>query len=464
MPINIPGYNAPARWALQHAREERKPKMAQSIFRAPAPAQPVEMENNKDPRIGMRLKWLQNQQAESEKDQLGQAIGGSIRDFGISLLSNMGPRPQGTSSLLGNLGEAAAVGASRYQAHKDQAKVNAQEGRMMEAMQDPALLEGLTESQKRLVQALPPAAGLQALLGMQEPQDLEKVENPAQGTLDWYDNRGNLIRQTALPQAPQRQFVQSQDGTTGAVVDLTTGNVESTVELGEAAPDYQYITQDGAINVMEGQDLVKRIKLPEQGLRRGTEEYGKNLLSMNKDFRSLTPVKTWDETQVQIESAQKAYDNNQVYNNPQAQLQMVIAFAKILDPNSVVREGEIHIQTSASSLKDQLEIAFKQVSEGAVVSNFMMDNLLLGIEEVGKSRYDNYARAVAEMQPLYNAAGVGADDLGLIFGDVSEPEWMMRERPQTPQGIMNFGDFSPMASDATNIGGTSSVFNLGGGR
>ena len=466
MPINLPGYNAPVQaWALQEARERRKGEMASSISqpRYVQHAEPVEMKNNQDPRIGQRLKWLQGQQAESEKDMVGDAIGGSIRDFGISLLSNMGPRPQGTSSLSGNIGEAIAHGAANYQAHKDHAKVAMQEGRMADALNDPVLTEHLTDPQRRLIEALPPAAGLQLLAGMMENQDtdLKEIRNEAEGTLDWYDNRGNLVRRTSLPAAPQRQFVQSADGTSGAVVDLTTGNVETEVNLGEKAPDYQYITEGNTINVMEGEDLVKRIALPPQGLRHGTAEYGGEILKANKDFRSLRPVKVWDETQVQIESAQRAYANNEVYGNPQAQLQMVIAFAKILDPESVVREGEVHIQTSAASLADKINMAYKQATEGAVVSSHMMDNLLLGIEEVGKSRYDNYMRAVQQMAPIYQQQQIRPSDLSLVIGDVEEPEWMMRGGAQamTPAGMMDFGDFQPPAADATSTG---KYYGIGG--
>lgn len=447
-----PRFNYTPRWVLDSMK---KPDPPVSSIRQPAPplrADPVEMQNHPDPMIGQRLKWLKMERAEDEEEMVGQALGSSIRNFGISLLSNMGPRPQGTGSLWGDLGDAIAVGAASYQDAKDRARADMQEGRMMEALQDPKLLAPLTESQRRLVGALPPAAGLQMLAGMVGPQELQKVENPAEGTLDWYDPLGNLVKRTSLPQAPQRQLVQSADGTSAGIVDLTTGEVEGEINLGEKEPEYTYQQDGNRINVLSDGDLVRSIMLPAQGLQRGSAEYGQQLLSMNKDFRSLRPVKVWDETQVQIESAQKAYQNNEVYNNPQAQLQMVIAFAKILDPESVVREGEIHIQTSAASLADKINIAYKQAKEGAVVSQQMMDNLLLGIEEVGKSRYDNFIREAATMAPIYQKNQIGRDDIGLIMGDLTEPQWVMRERTRTPVGMMDFGDIQPPAADAMPTG------------
>jgi hypothetical protein len=69
----------------------------------------------------------------------------------------------------------------------------------------------------------------------------------------------------------------------------------------------------------------------------------RNTQPLRKEFRSLQSVKDFETAVPIIKSAQKAPDNG--YGD----LQLIYSVGKLLDPNSVVREGELALTIAAGS-------------------------------------------------------------------------------------------------------------------
>lgn len=130
--------------------------------------------------------------------------------------------------------------------------------------------------------------------------------------------------------------------------------------------------------------------------------------------------------------------------NGPAQVELLYSFVRALDPNSVVREGEVALIQRARSIRQRAEglIAKATRGEAVVVPSSMVDEMAALIEE----RTRNIERYVGDRQKYYEsrARRAGSDPEGLFEGLTPVPDF----------GGGAFGDVRSGSSGASKVRST----------
>ena len=387
------GYNAPA----QHLG--RKPKLPMRRPRFPdLPSlglDPVRMQDHPAPKVE-GLGFLDKLQGFMEGPG-GDATG----NMGLALLQQSGYHPQGTTPTLGEaLGRAGIVGQQTFKEAKEKERQEGYLRKMERTVRDPDLLSSLTPAQRVLVEGLPPAQAMEvmtnAAFSKAEVNRLMAVQDPGSNrTLLVNPITGQTVREVELGEEHGTATFQKLDDGTMVAYDPRIRGDEGPKELFRISPDAQV-------------DVAKRS------------------LELRNQFETKLPVKVWQESEVQLRAAQEAA----AAKNGSADLSLMIAAAKILDPNSVVREGEIGLQDMAASTNDQVRGLAKQwfTNDGRLSDN-MRTNILNTVERTARQRWLAFEQEKAHLAPLFRNLGVRPED---IFGHWSTPTYVTLSQPGAP--------------------------------
>lgn len=123
----------------------------------------------------------------------------------------------------------------------------------------------------------------------------------------------------------------------------------------------------------------------------------KSVQQLRKEFRGLQTVKDYEAVLPLIQSAKTAPDT------PQGDLQLIYTVGKILDPGSVVREGELQLTSSAAPFLQQIiGRARKETGKGRLTPDTRADMLNMlqqrvqGYEQAYTRDFDQYAQYAKE--------------------------------------------------------------------
>jgi hypothetical protein len=390
-----PRFNYTPRWVVdaQKAAEssKRQREMVRSIS-APLPPQlppdKMTMRNNPDPtdRIGSKLGWLGQ---DTEAKQTG------IQQMGLHLLSNMGPRPQGTFDTLSNFAQAAGFGINAYKQAQLENTEKDQLARMTDLQSDPDILATLSPERQKLIQSLPPAKAAEVLTSVM------------------------------FNTADQKSLITQLDPGNNQILLMNplTGDVVRRVPMGKEQKNLSFqTTGDGTLLGLDPQTGEEVVRLS----TKGQDDVATRELELRNNWESKGPVKVWQESEVQLRAAQRAA----AATNGSADLSLMIAAAKILDPNSVVREGEIGLQDMAASKNDQIRGLAKQwFTNDGRLSDTMRTNILNTVERTAQERWNAFEQEKAHLMPIYSQfQGV---DSQRIFGSWTTPSYvtMSNEQP-----------------------------------
>ena len=378
-----PRFNYTPRWVLDAQKLQESRKRKSDTGHSVSPSLPpllsqVEMQNNPDPtgRIGTKLGWLGQ---DTEAKQTG------IQQAGLHLLSTMGPREAGTFDTVGNFANAAAHGINSYKSAQIEGAEKAQLARMASLQQDEDVLAGMTESQRKIFQALPPPAAAELVSSVNFA--------PGESTL-----------------------MQVRDDEAGVVhlVNNRTGQTARDIDISQDKPDLNvHTTADGTMIWSD-----KRTGSVMQTLSPNAQnDDAKAMLELQDGFNSRPEARIWAETLVQLEGAQEAAAKG----DPVADLQLIVAYAKILDPTSVVREGEVTVVRDTGSLPDWLVGRYNKATGEGLIGFQHRKNLLASIERIATKRFKAFERSKAQASPLYEQMGY---DPQKIFGAWTAPTWV----------------------------------------
>lgn len=141
-----------------------------------------------------------------------------------------------------------------------------------------------------------------------------------------------------------------------------------------------------------------------------------NVQELRKEFNALPEVKNYSEYLTQMSKAVRAADT------PQGDLSVIYAFAKAMDPGSVVREGEMDMANSTSSIIQDIARKYGRITAGNRLPPEVRHGLVESVRSAGHGFADSYAqqyRRYAEQAHV-----LGADPIQVVghhLGDAFRP-------------------------------------------
>jgi hypothetical protein len=154
-----------------------------------------------------------------------------------------------------------------------------------------------------------------------------------------------------------------------------------------------------------------------------------NVQELRKEFNALPEVKNYGETLSQMAKALRSP------KGPQGDLAVIYAFAKAMDPGSVVREGEMDMANSTASLISQFKMKYKSFAEGKGLPPEVRHGLIESIRASGRAMNEAYAERYRQYRDQAQALGadpkqVVGNHLGDAFRDLEKNYITTAQRKQ----------------------------------
>ena len=359
----------------------------------------------------------QQQMPGTEEEKKDGLFGGVFADSrrkallaaGLTLMQQSGPRPQGTGSFGEMLANSAMAGIQTYQSSKEQEKALGIQAMLQGALSDPEIMATLTERQKMLL----------PIMAASDPGGAMKLLS---------EDAWSPEKSTVLPGGSQ-------------LVDSATGEILAENEPMPKALSFQKL-EDGTLvglNPMTGEQVMS--------LSAGAQQHqGQKILELQDNFVRRPEAKIWAETAVQLKAAQEAA----AAGDGASDLALMIAAAKVLDPTSVVREGEIALQDLAQSKSELVKGTLRQyLTNNGRLSDVTRRNTLGVVERTAAQRWGAFNRTRDNLRPIYEQMGVDSD---LVFGGWESPTYVT---------ITGGGPRAVGAGIETTVGGPSVNYTFG---
>lgn len=191
----------------------------------------------------------------------------------------------------------------------------------------------------------------------------------------------------------------------------------------------RYATQElGKQGVLDTADIAKTdpqtaLSLTQQGIKPKATGDTKETAALRKEFAQEAQKVGFKEIQNSWNKVQSAGKTGA------GDLTVLYSYIKALDPESVVREGEINLLKAAESVPGNVITAYKRAKEGKAISDELRQELTTEIGHL----YNDKAKQQKELNAFYSglASDMGADPHNVV-GGVGEVK--MLDLPETPAG------------------------------
>ena len=136
---------------------------------------------------------------------------------------------------------------------------------------------------------------------------------------------------------------------------------------------------------------------------------------LRNDFNNLPQVKSWNIIEPVLLSAREASKDT----SGASDLNMIYALGKVLDPNSVVREGELEMAGNTGSLGQKIAGYYKSVAQGGRLTPEIKQDLLKQIESRTFAQRQSYESAKKKYSEIAKKNNIDPNDL--FINTVVEP-------------------------------------------
>lgn len=227
---------------------------------------------------------------------------------------------------------------------------------------------------------------------------------------------------TADQGAVQRQWQLDSAG------PIARAQADAGVQAQLAPAPAQYQTE-GASTKTAAEVLAAAKNGPQNAQNRVTNE-GK----LRDDFNGQQAVKNYKEVVPIIQSIGRASDT------PAGDLNIIYGLGKIMDPNSVVREGELSLAIKAGSPAERLQGIWNYVAGGGRLSQEQRANLLQEAQTRFAAHQDAYNQTSAQFTDIAKRSGL--DPRNIIIG---------LEGPQSTPRVGSAEDYARLPSGSKFI-------------
>ena len=194
-------------------------------------------------------------------------------------------------------------------------------------------------------------------------------------------------------------------------IDINTG--QPVGQISTPSTDNGQIDLKSLLPILQKAQLSKKTGIPIDTLFPEAKDK-KESVALRKEFSSETKNLGFETMRDSWQKVQKAGETGS------GDLTVVYSYIKALDPNSVVREGEINLTKAAESIPSNIIRAYKRAKEGKVLSPEVRNEM---VSEIG-NLYNEKAKQQQELNAFYtglaNDSGIDPND---VIGKIGEIEF-----------------------------------------
>lgn len=249
----------------------------------------------------------------------------------------------------------------------------------------------------------------EALMGAKDPDALVNTLLSS-GDPSLQNAAVNLKVAGMKPQKPEIGRFKVENG---AVIDTATGQIVSgEMKPKDDAPSGYRTAPDGSLQFIPGGPADPALKAKSEGDPKITD-----ISALRKEAASGTNVKKFDDAIGSYQSMLVSASSD----NATSDLDMIYGLAKIMDPESVVREGEFETVRNSSSIPNQIKGYWEFLLKGKGKLDAATRQEILGI---AANRLNAYRGEAVSGMDRYKAI---AEKQGI------DPSLIVREFPEVPQ-------------------------------
>lgn len=213
--------------------------------------------------------------------------------------------------------------------------------------------------------------------------------------------RGSGMGSRVIAQGPPKQEYRTLSPEEATARGLTGGSV------------YQ-ISPTGQISAVSGTGSAGSTRKSEAELRK---EF--NGLAEVKNFRT---VKSQGETILRLARDQAGRIKNGQPATPQNDISMIFSYMKMLDPTSVVREGEFATAQNAAGVPDRIINAYNKAREGVLMNARQRQEMVNAARQVFLAARGTYNSRADEFRSYAEDYEVDPDRVARTDNDVTKPK------------------------------------------
>lgn len=232
------------------------------------------------------------------------------------------------------------------------------------------------------------------------------VDKDGQPYMYVLDDAGNEKRISA---GAKPDWVATDLGGTTQFVNRNTLPTGGATFAKTVSPDTIYsgdITKRGQDITIRGQNMSDA-RARESTAVAASNAAGGKVAELRKEFNSLPQVKSYGEVQPVLQSAREALGND----TAAADLNLIYAAAKIMDPNSVVRESETSMVVGSGSPAQRMLGQFNYVAGGGRLTPQARKNLMAEVESRARGYESGYKAARKAYEGVAAKHGLPADEV-----------------------------------------------------
>jgi len=249
-----------------------------------------------------------------------------------------------------------------------------------------------------------------------------------QGAADILGDRANLLSNIgADPSSTMRLQEQLMSGGFEAILPQINTTVQNATRMG-------LIKGDEFVGVEKG---VAMFRTPGGGIRTqpvagipatSPEEIRKAETDLRKEFNALPQVKDFAIRSTALDTVLASAEDP----SPAGDISLIFAYMKMLDPNSVVREGEFATAQSAGSVPESIWAKYNQAVEGTRLAPTVRDDFVDRAKRLYNSNAASFGRVYQRYESLAKRTSLNPENALIDYRESSQ-------RPSLPLSAISAG-------------------------
>ena len=216
---------------------------------------------------------------------------------------------------------------------------------------------------------------------------------------------------------------------TNFFVRMAGGGTDKLVEVAPGAALYNPRTQQAEFIAPEKSAPEKRLELP-----KFTQSLRKEYADLSKNYRAIQ------------EGADRVKVGAEL-NNAVGDLSLIFGYMKLLDPGSVVREGEFANAENAQGVPDRVRNVWNKIVNGERLTSGMRQEFVAAASALANQQTQRQDRIDSQFREMATRAGINPDEVLMDFGANPAPDTQQNQ----PAKVTTKAEYDALPSGAVYI-------------